>query len=248
MNNMTSKLKTIVQKIKQSSLDLKSGGNQLLNSSKQLVERARFQTNSSHQVAESISEMQNNLKQSAENAENVEEISIKVADRMLKSKEDSIQAAGLMKDVAEKIKIIEEIAFQTNILALNAAVEAARAGEHGKGFSVVASEVRKLAERSKMAALEITELSAKSVMAVEETGKGMEDLIPDVQKTVELIKGIFLQTREQSSEVNALSEIASGLNSMADQNKVSSESINNQSEQLLQMAEELNNEVQYFKV
>jgi len=248
MNNMASKLKTIVQKIKQSSSYLQDGGDKLLESSGKLVEDANFQTTSSFQVAESISEIQNNLKRSAENAENAEEISVNVAERMLKSKDDSIQAAGLMKEVAEKIRIIEEIAFQTNILALNAAVEAARAGEHGKGFSVVAAEVRKLAERSKQAALEITLLSSQSVTAIEETGKGMEELAPDVQKTVQLVKDIYLQTKEQSNEMNSLSEIASRLSTIADQNKASSESINNQSQQLMSMAGDLNREMQYFKV
>ncbi len=248
MNNMATKLKATVRKIKQSSVDLKYGGNQLFSSSLQLVDVANFQTNSSNKVSESISEIQANIIQSAKNAESAEKISENVASRMLQSKDDSIQAARLMKDVAEKIKIIEEIAFQTNILALNAAVEAARAGEQGKGFSVVASEVRKLAERSKVAALEITELSSKSVAAIEKTGEGMEQLAPDVQKTVELVKGIYLQTQEQGVEVNALSEIASGLNTVADKNKINSESINNQSKQLLKMAEELNNEIQYFNV
>lgn len=248
MNNMANKLKTIVKKIKQSTIDLKIGGNELLESSDQLVEGANFQTNASYRVTESISEIQSNLKQSAENAESAEKISENVANKMLKSKDDSIYAAKLMKDVANKIKIIEEIAFQTNILALNAAVEAARAGEQGKGFSVVAAEVRKLAERSKNAAIEITELSSKSVAAIEKTGRGMEELVPDVQRTVDLVKGIYLQTKEQSEEVNSLNQIAHGLNKMAGQNKTSSESINSQSRQLLKMAEELNNEMQYFNV
>ncbi len=220
----------------------------MLVSSGQLVEGANFQTSSSLQVAESITEMQSNLKQSAENAEITEEISDKVAKRMIKSKDESLRAVELMKQVAEKIKIIEEIAFQTNILALNAAVEAARAGDHGKGFSVVALEVRKLAERSKQAAMEITDLSTQSVSAIEETGRGMEDLVPDLQKTVELVKAIYSQSREQSLEVDSLSEVANRLSTIADQNKASSESINKQSQQLLQMAEDLNMEMEYFKV
>jgi methyl-accepting chemotaxis protein len=248
MNSMASKLKNIVQKIKSSILELKHGGNQLLVSSGQLVEGANFQTSSSLQVAESITEMQSNLKQSAENAEITEEISDKVAKRMIKSKDESLRAVELMKQVAEKIKIIEEIAFQTNILALNAAVEAARAGDHGKGFSVVALEVRKLAERSKQAAMEITDLSTQSVSAIEETGKGMEELVPDLEKTVELVKAIYSQSREQSIEVDSLSEVANRLSTIANQNKASSQSINKQSQQLLQMAEELNKETEYFKV
>ncbi|MDF1548904.1 MAG: methyl-accepting chemotaxis protein, partial [Bacteroidales bacterium] len=248
MNTMAAKLKLIVQKIKQSSSDLKYGGNQLLISSNQLVEGANFQTTSSLEVAGSITQMQRNLKQSAENAEFTERISSSVAERMKKNTNESIKAAGIMKQVADKIKIIEEIAFQTNILALNAAVEAARAGEQGKGFSVVAAEVRKLAERSKQAAVEITHLSSQSVVAIELTGKGMEELVPDIQKTVQLVKEIYSQTSEQSNEVNSLSDIARHLSDIADQNKMNSESINSQSQKLMVMAEELNSEVQYFRV
>lgn len=248
MNTMAAKLKLIVQKIKQSSSDLKYGGNQLLISSNQLVEGANFQTTSSLEVAGSITQMQRNLKQSAENAEFTERISSSVAERMKKNTNESIKAAGIMKQVADKIKIIEEIAFQTNILALNAAVEAARAGEQGKGFSVVAAEVRKLAERSKQAAVEITHLSSQSVVAIELTGKGMEELVPDIQKTVQLVKEIYSQTSEQSNEVSSLSDIARHLSDIADQNKMNSESINSQSQKLMVMAEELNIEVQYFRV
>lgn len=248
MNNMAAKLKSIVIKIKQSSADLKQGGNQLLSSSEQMVESAGYQTSSALQVAESIVGMQHNLQQSAQNAEMTETISEKVAGKMEKSTTDSLKAINLMKEVASKIKIVEEIAFQTNILALNAAVEAARAGEQGKGFSVVAVEVRKLAERSKQAALEITNLSSQSVKAIEETGKSLEELVPDLKKTVMLVKEIYTQTREQSGEVNSLSEVANRLSSIADQNKNNLESINNQSHILMEMADELNKEMQYFKV
>lgn len=248
MNNMASKLKSIVLKIKQSSTDLKQGGNQLLSSSGLMVESAGYQTSSAMQVAESINEIQHNLQQSAQNAEMTETISEKVAGKMERSTIESLKAINLMKEVASKIKIIEEIAFQTNILALNAAVEAARAGEQGKGFSVVAVEVRKLAERSKQAALEITSLSSQSVKAIEETGQSLEELVPDLKKTVQLVKEIYTQTHEQSAEVNSLSDIANRLSSIADQNKNNSESINNQSHLLMEMAEELNREMQYFKV
>ncbi|MEN8119047.1 MAG: methyl-accepting chemotaxis protein [Bacteroidota bacterium] len=248
MSIMVNKLKDIVQRIKKNSRRLKTGGNNLLINSKQLVEGSVFQKTSAKEVMEAIAEMQNNVRMSSENAEITEKIAVKAADKMLISTNESKEAITIMKQVAEKIMIIEEIAFQTNILALNAAVEAARAGEQGKGFSVVAAEVRKLAERSKLAAAEITDLASKSVIAIENTGSGIEELVPEINRTVELVKEIFAQSRDQDSGINTLGEIISTLNTMADENKSTSDQINDQSQELTKMAEELNDAIEYFKI
>ena len=115
-------------------------------------------------------------------------------------------------------------------------------------ISVVAAEVRKLAERSKQAAAEITELSSKSVTAIENTGLGIEELVPEINRTVELVKEIFAQSRDQNSGINTLSEIIRSLNTMADENKVTSDQIDDQSQALTKMADELNNVIEYFKI
>ena len=245
---MVAKFKEIVQKIKSNSAKLKTGGNNLLINAKQLVEGSVFQKSAVGEVSEAIADMQNNVRLSSENAEIAEKIAVKAADRMMKSTNESKEAISVMKQVAEKIMIIEEIAFQTNILALNAAVEAARAGEQGKGFSVVAAEVRKLAERSKQAAAEITELASKSVIAIENTGSGIEELVPEINRTVELVQEIFAQSRDQNSGINTLSEIIRSLNTMADENKATSDQIDDQSQAFTKMAEELNDIIEYFKI
>ena len=152
-----------------------------------------------------MEQMSANVRQSADNAGQTEQIAQKAAVDASQSGDAVNEAVAAMNDIAGKISIIEEIARQTNLLALNAAIEAARAGEHGKGFAVVASEVRKLAERSQVAAGEIGQLSTSTVAVAEEAGKKLSMLVPDIQKTAELVQEISVASREQdagSGEIN----------------------------------------------
>jgi len=153
-----------------------------------------------------------------------------------------------MKEIAGKISIIEEIARQTNLLALNAAIEAARAGEHGKGFAVVASEVRKLAERSQTAAGEISKLSRSSVEVAEKAGDMLARIVPDIQKTAELVQEISAGSNEQSIGAEQINKAIQQLDQVIQQNASATEEMASTSEELSSQAEQLQDTISFFKV
>ncbi len=199
LNTMASNLKGIVISIKENANDLVRSGQNVKSSSLQLSKGSADQAASAEEVSTSIEEMVANIDQNTDNAVQTESITVETAKDVNVADKLSSEAASSMKSVAEKITIIGDIAFQTNILALNAAVEAARAGEHGRGFSVVAAEVRKLAERSKVAADEIHSLVNGGLKVSQEAGEKSRLLVPDIEKTTQLIKEISAASLEQKT-------------------------------------------------
>jgi methyl-accepting chemotaxis protein len=153
-----------------------------------------------------------------------------------------------MKEIADKIGLIEEIAYKTNLLSLNAAIEAARAGEHGKGFTVVAAEVRKLAENSGNTAQQINELATKSVDIAEEAGKLLEAMVPSIKKTADLVQEITAASDEQASGVRQINDAMSQLDKATQQNASSSEELAATAEELSGQAEQLQQAVAFFKL
>ncbi len=195
-----------------------------------------------------MEEMGSSIRQNADNAMQTEKIAQKVFRDAGLSGTAVSEAVGAMKTIAEKICIIEEIARQTNLLALNAAIEAARAGESGKGFAVVASEVRKLAERSQIAAGEITRLSAVTVDKAEQAGTMLASLVPDIQKTTELVTEINAASSEQNSGTEQINKAILQLDHVIQQNASASEEIASTAEELSAQAEHLQETISFFKI
>ncbi|MBP7263306.1 MAG: hypothetical protein KBB32_03965 [Spirochaetia bacterium] len=206
-------------------------------SSQQLSQGATEQAASAEQVSASVEQMTANIRQNADNSGQTESIASKAAADALVGLDAVRQTVEAMRQIAEKIAIIEEIARQTNMLSLNASIEAARAGEHGKGFAVVASEVGKLAERSKVAAGEISELSARSVDIAEKAGAMLEGMAPDIQKTAELVQEISVASREQDSGAQQINKAIAQLDTVIQHNASLSEEFSATSEEIAGQAE-----------
>jgi len=201
LQEMVYKIRSIVGDITSSANNIAAASTQMNSSSQQVSQGATEQAASAEEVSSSMEQMSSNIGQNTDNAQQTEKIALQAAQDIQEGSIAVNQTVDSMKTIAAKISIIEEIARQTNLLALNAAVEAARAGEHGKGFAVVAAEVRKLAERSQLAATEINTLSSTSVDIAEKSGKLLERIVPNIQKTSRLVQEIAASSREQNTMI-----------------------------------------------
>ncbi|MCQ2235650.1 MAG: methyl-accepting chemotaxis protein [Bacteroidales bacterium] len=246
--DMASNLKNIVVSIEQNANDLVDSGESLKSSSLKLSKGASEQAASAEEVSTAIEEMVANIDQNTENAIATEKITSSTAENVTLSSQYSNEAAEAMSIISQKITIISDIAFQTNILALNAAVEAVRAGEHGRGFSVVAAEVRKLAERSKQAANEIVGLVNKGMKVSQMAGEKAKQLVPDIEKTTVLIKEISAASIEQKTGAEQINMAMQNLNVITQENASSSDELTNSSVLLSQLADNLKNAVGFFKL
>jgi len=248
LRDMISKVKDIVENIKLGADSISTASNEVSSASMQLSQGASEQASSAEEVSSSMEEMAANIQQNSENSQQAEKISEKVSQGIQKVGSAAQESLTSIRNIADKISIINDIAFQTNILALNAAVEAARAGEHGRGFAVVAAEVRKLAERSKVAADEIVDLASKSVHVTESASELMGSLIPEIEKTAKLVQEISAASNEQNSGTDQINVALQQLNLVTQQNAASSEELATSSEELSSQAEQLKDMISFFKV
>ena len=248
LQDMVVRLRDIVNGIISGADTIASASQQLSAASQTMSSGATEQAASAEEVASSMEEMAINIQQNNEHAFTTEKMAAKAAIDIKDSNKAVNSTEVSMKDITGKITIIGEIARQTNLLALNAAIEAARAGEQGKGFAVVASEVKKLAERSQAAANEINQLSSSGIDIASRSGKLLEEIAPDIERTAALVKEISSSGKEQTVNAEQINSALQQLNHVIQQNAAVSEEIAASSEELMVQAEQLKQAVDFFKI
>ncbi|MCG8638518.1 MAG: methyl-accepting chemotaxis protein [Desulfobacterales bacterium] len=248
LQTMVHRINEVLTDVKYASDNVASGSIELSSTAEQLSQGSSEQAASGEEAASSMEQMSANIRQNADNAQQTENISTEAAEAAEGGGEAVEKTVVAMKQIAEKISIIEEIARQTNMLALNAAIEAARAGEHGKGFAVVADAVRKLAERSQTAAGEISKLSFTSVDIAENAGKMLSKIVPDIRKTAELVQEINASSAEQNSGAEQINLALQQLDQVIQQNASAAEEMSSTAEELSSQAEQLKDTISFFTI
>jgi methyl-accepting chemotaxis protein len=248
MKAMVERLRNVAATAKSTADTLAVGSDQMNASAQEMSQGTSEQAASTEEASSAVEEMHATIRQNADNALQTEKIALKAAADAQESGRAVADTVTAMRRIAEKIGIIEEIARQTNLLALNAAIEAARAGEHGKGFAVVASEVRRLAERSQAAAVEIGQLSGQSVEVAERAGTMLAKLVPDIQKTTELVQEITAASREQASGADQINASIQQLNQVIQENTGATEEIASTAQELSSQADVLRKAIAFFRL
>src|SRR6266545_4691792 len=246
LHGMIAKLSQVIGEVRTGANALSSAATQVSSTSQGLSQGTSEQAASVEETTSSLEQMSASIAKNADNSRQLEQTAVKAARDGEESGKAVLDTVQAMVAIAEKITIVEEIAYQTNLLALNAAIEAARAGEHGKGFAVVATEVRKLAERSQTAAKEIGSLAASSVNVAERSGQRIGELVPAIRKTADLVQEVAAASAEQSASVSQFSKAMGTVDQVTQRNASAAEELSSTAEEMASQAAALQQLIGYF--
>ncbi len=245
---MVLKLSSIISEVRATADTLSSASEQMSATAQSLSQSSSEQAASVEETSAAMEEMAASIGQNNENSKITEGIANKSAQNAISGGKAVAETVAAMRQIAEKISVIDDIAYQTNLLALNAAIEAGRAGEHGRGFAVVAAEVRKLAGRSQVAAKEIGEVAGSSVQLAEQAGSLLQEIVPSIQKTAELVQEIAAASSEQSGGAGEINNAIGQITQATQQNAAASEQLSATSEELTQQAVQLQDMMAFFQL
>ncbi|HEX5394118.1 MAG TPA: methyl-accepting chemotaxis protein [Rhodocyclaceae bacterium] len=248
VNNTVEKLAKTIGEVNATANTLSSATQQVSATAQSLSQASSEQAASVEETSASVEQMAASIQQNTENAKVGDSMSAESSQKAAEGGRAVTQTVAAMKTIADKISIVDDIAYQTNLLALNAAIEAARAGEHGKGFAVVAAEVRKLAERSQVAAQEIGEVAKNSVQLAEQAGGLLDEIVPATKKTADLVQEIAAASNEQSSGAGQIKNAMGQLSQLTQQNASASEELAATAEEMSSQADQLQELMAFFTV
>ena len=247
LNNMNLKLREVISSTMMGANNIATASEQLSATSEQLSQGANEQSASVEEISSTVEEMTINIEESKENANMTERIAQKTLKGVFDVNEDSQKAVKANENISDKINIIQYIAAQTNILALNAAVEAARIGDYGRGFAVVAGEVRKLADNSKDASIEISNLSSEGLDISKESNDKLTKIVPGIKRTSMLLQEVAAASTEQANGVMKINNAIQTLNTVALETAAASEELASNSQEMASQAITLKESMQFFK-
>ncbi len=248
LNMMIRRLREVVGNVQEAANNVAAGSQGMSSGSAQMSQGSTEQAAAAEQASAAMEQMAANIRQNSENAQQTEKIALKSAEDARESGDAVLETARAMKDIVKKVSIIEEIARQTHMLSLNATIEAANAHEYGKGFGVVASEVRALAERAQSAAVEINSVAGGSITTAEKAGTMLNQLVPDIQRTAELVQEISAASKEQKTGADQINRAIQQLDTVIQQNSASSEEMAATAEELASQADALQQTIAFFQV